>query len=480
MYSTVQAPHGTPAVIKASQRLHAITADDADYSQQAAPSDATTLGGSQKRSPPPTTQPKSRIRRTVVQSRFKIDDFDESQIPKRRVLDPSPEPEEEPASAYPSQAQPQSSAMQVDSQSLFINDSQTGPQSGQPSQTLGKRRAAAMDEDEDEDDTANMVDSLLPAANAMKKRRLAEQAAGRGTFSLPKPADIEAESSTTKAKKKRVVEKEIDVRGAARSHAQTLDAERNERRHQTQAEDGEGTFPEDEEIAALRDLAIIEDMEVKPRVRATSNEENANEWDERWNGRRNFKKFTKARRGARGTDGDSGVSNTGRKIIVPLEEVKRKDFGIGEEYWLESSATKSGKKGKDSQGRSQTQRQSQSQTQAQGAAHRVTRADLDERMQQAEDDVIPEEIAGQPREGPVARALREVERGDDGRTAAVSTNKAKRTAKEAAVSAKQAGAAKKPKVGSGIGRTVSKAIEVEDDDEDSDDGELKFRFRRKR
>ena len=87
------------------------------------------------------------------------------------------------------------------------------------------------------------------------------------------------------------------------------------------------------DIEAIRNLTIIEEIEVirrPPPLRAVQADE-SDRWDDRWNGRKNFKKFRR-----RGTEHDR--VRDFHRVIVPLEEVKKKDFGIGDEYWLEDDS----------------------------------------------------------------------------------------------------------------------------------------------
>jgi hypothetical protein len=78
----------------------------------------------------------------------------------------------------------------------------------------------------------------------------------------------------------------------------------------------------------LKNLAIVEEMEIPVRTPPTRVEETSDRWEAQWNGRKNFKKFR--RKG-------EPRSRTVQTVIVPLEEVTRKDFGIGDHYWSRNS-----------------------------------------------------------------------------------------------------------------------------------------------
>lgn len=153
-----------------------------------------------------------------------------------------------------------------------------------------------MDEEED------MVSSLLPGATAMKRRR-AETDQHRDS---PAPAQEPA------PKPKR---QKLDVREAARQHRE---AEEDAEREIRQAEDAS---LKDAGVEKLKDLAIVEEMEVRPR-RVPSD----GRWDESWNGRKNFKKFKRK--------GEGQPRHRIQAVIVPLEEVTRKEVGIGEHQWV--------------------------------------------------------------------------------------------------------------------------------------------------
>lgn len=152
----------------------------------------------------------------------------------------------------------------------------------------------------------DVVSDLLPGATAMKRRR-AEAEGRKDTYSRME------EEPTPKPKRQK-----LNVREAARQHRE---AEEDAQRERQQAEHA---ALEDSGVEKLKDLAIVEEMDVP--VRASQAAED-NRWDERWNGRKNFKKFRRK--------GDSGHSRHRlQAVIVPLEEVTRKEIGIGEHTWV--------------------------------------------------------------------------------------------------------------------------------------------------
>ncbi len=399
---------------------------------------------------PKFTAPKHRVRRTITQSRFKgFDDFDASQLPKSRKKENSPfdeeEEEEEEQPAGKSQSQlPRTT--DNESQSLFVSDSQPATQQGTSISASRKRRhPPSLPEEDNGADAANaMVENLLPAAAAMKKRRLEEERAGTSSFSGNIPTIPTIEPETGKSKKK-PAKKGLDVRSETRSYAKDLDArDRRDSESQSYAQHQDG----DEEVAKLRNLAIVEEMDVASRRHARAHdgdmEHTSERWEERWNGRKNFKKFRRR--------GEEPAANRPQRVIVGLQEAKRKDYGIGEAYWLEPAST-SKKKGR-SQGQSQSQSQSQRQRQSDPVV--IEEDDIT--------DTLPEEVAGQPREGPVADALAAREQ------ALAAARKGKRPASGELV--QQASPAK-------MQRQTRMQVRREEDSDDDDD-EPKFRFRRKR
>ena len=106
-------------------------------------------------------------------------------------------------------------------------------------------------------------------------------------------------------------------------------------------------------VEDVKRLVVIEEMEVQIRAKQDQRSNTHglinNRWDERWNGRKNFKKFRRREEGA--------PIRRGQSVIVPLEEVKTKDYGIGEPYWEESERTRKQRKEKDRNTQSQSQSQ---------------------------------------------------------------------------------------------------------------------------
>jgi nibrin len=230
--------------------------------------------------------------RQITQSRFKgFDDFDTSQIP---IAQPIPEEDEE---------EPMED----------VAGSALSQQAG-----ISRKRPPPPGEDEDD-----MLDNLLPAAAARKRRRL-----GRDGSAQPEDGPIQVPEPRTVRKAKK--EPKVDVLEAARAKREAEDeAARKDAESLKEAMEGI-------DIHGPAKLVDFEEMEIRPRERSNTRNIGASDrWDENWNGRKNFKRFR--RKG-------EVQPLRGHRLLVPLEEAKKKDFGIGEEYWLESGSHNQKKK----------------------------------------------------------------------------------------------------------------------------------------
>ncbi|PNY28547.1 Nibrin [Tolypocladium capitatum] len=193
---------------------------------------------------------------------------------------------------------------------LFVSQ-ELGASQSQPaaSGSPQKRRASPLPED-------NLMDGMAPAAARFKRRRLERGDA----FASPSP---EPAPAPTKAPSKKKV-KETDILAMAARHR-----EEEEARARAEKEDL-ANLPDDVDLAEIRRLNIVEEMPVRVPGRAslrTREQEIADgRWDPRWNGVKNFKKFR--RRG-------EALGRQPARVIVPLAQVKNKEFGVGDNYWLE-------------------------------------------------------------------------------------------------------------------------------------------------
>ncbi len=205
---------------------------------------------------------------------------------------------------------------------------------------------------EDATDTfADEMDDLLPAATALKRRKLAE-AAANGHIDVEEP---QAQKAPAKKVKK---EKVIDVREAVRKRQEQAEAARKEQ--------GNQDLPDVEDVAPANLVEVVFDLPVrdiskKPKARA--NGEPGEGWDPKWNGRKNFKRFHRK--------GDAVQRrNHAGKVIVPLEEVPMKTGGLGDQYWERTEEEKEREKEKKRKEQARSQRTTQTQTQPSSGSSR--------------------------------------------------------------------------------------------------------------
>ena len=208
-------------------------------------------------------------------------------------------------------------------------------------QTRSSKKRPWPSDDEDEDE---MNESMLPAAAAMKRRRIEEEKEARRkgvstepSFEKPKEAEVQA--------KKRKPRKEVNIQDVVQERR-----EKEEEAARRDEEDLQNPF-DGMNVDEMKHLAIVEEMEIKERVdrpqRNMAHNPIGVRWDEQWNGRKNFKKFRRR--------GEGAQPRRGQSVMVALEEVKTKDYGIGEGYWLETEKSK--RQRKENGGASQSQSQ---------------------------------------------------------------------------------------------------------------------------
>lgn len=241
-----------------------------------------------------------------------------------------------------------------------------------------KRAAPQSDDDNDEE----MVERLLPAAAAMKRRRIEEQeeAHRKGISSA---TSFGRSQSTAEPEKPKLPKKEVDIKEAVRERREAEEnAARRDEESLRETLDGMN-------VSDMKNLAVVEEMPLPARTMwlqrtGLRNGDSSNlRWDEAWNGRKNFKKFR--RRGD-----DAAYARRGQSVIVPLEEIKKKDFGIGEEHWLESEKSKRKRREKEHAAQTQEPSQIQSQQPFATARSQNTQASAAEPADDS-DDEMPDE-----------------------------------------------------------------------------------------
>ena len=304
-------------------------------------------------------------------------------------------------------------------------------------------------------DQEEFMDNLLPAAAAVKRRRLEEQKEAERTGKPVKgPFKKQPPKATPPTKE---AKKEVNIKDAVRERREAEDqaARQNEQSLQDTIDDMD--------IEAMKNLAVIEEMDIPARAdrpsRRPESGPTSDRWDDRWNGRKNFKKFRR--------QGERTQARRGHTVIVPLEPVKQKDYGIGEEYWLDSSEkTKKKRKNK-----------TQPQTQALSNAKLQPVEEVIVEDEEPSELHVPAELASNlnddtpetidvdaPR---VTRGREHTQQNSESstlsHTAASAGTKRKAPLRERAAPAKKA-----------------KVISVQDSDDSDSGDDMKFRFRKRR
>lgn len=201
---------------------------------------------------------------------------------------------------------------QQEEQGLFMSQEPeasqepSGPSRGSRSQR--KRSPPHADDD---------MGDIAPAAARFKRQRL--EAGDHFASPSPEPSP---EPEPVKPPKK--IKKELDVLAVAAQNR-----EQEEARARAEKEDL-AHLPDDIDLSQIRKLQIVEKMDIRDPSSAVRSQEldiAGGRWNPKWNGMKNFKKFR--RRG----------EVTGRapaRVIISLAEVRNKEFGIGDDYWLEN------------------------------------------------------------------------------------------------------------------------------------------------
>lgn len=338
----------------------------------------------------------------------------------------------------------------------------------------------------------DVLGGMLPTADAVKRRRIeaGEDPVPKNRLSSPPAAGTtqETESALSSSSKEpkappKKPKKELDVLEEARKRREALEAQARAEREDL------ATLPSDIDLNAIRRLHIVEEIKVRRppsetgagRQRSREKDIAEGRWNPQWNGRKNFKRFRQ--RGA----------PTGRppmKVIIPLTEVKRKDYGIGDDYWLEDEGGKRANEATQ-QGSGSVQNSAASASlpkpSSSWTAQRIVVSD-----DSSEEDgsaVVKEEmvVVGRDEEEDEGSTLPSPQTATATRSTRSGTRSATRSQAQTQVSQRstRAGkrsappapaarepAAKKP-------RATRRIAEVQDSDDESDD-ELQFKFGRRR
>ncbi|KXH52967.1 FHA domain-containing protein [Colletotrichum nymphaeae SA-01] len=359
----------------------------------------------------------------------------------------------------PPVAESKSVEAEAEDEGLFVSQDAHAPNEvADPSPDTNRRsqrkRPAAQEDD---------IEDIIPTAAAVKRRRIAA-----GEEPVPRNESPEpAEPKPKPAPKVKKVKKEIDVLDVARQQREAM-----ETRLKAEKEDL-ANLPDDVDLEQIRRLHIVEEMPLRqpPANRSHDKDDENGRWDPRWNGRKNFKRFK-----PRG-------ELTGRppqKVIVSLTQVKPKEFGIGDDYWLEDDSQRK-KKGNESQKSGTAQDEPVPPPPPPPASRPASRQHRVVLSDDSEDDDIPDtqaEPAPQPESEPEpeptpasrSRSTRATTTTQSQNTTQSQSTRQTRGKRAAPEPAKEP-PAKKP-------RAARKVIEVADSDDSED--ELKFKFGRRR
>ena len=259
-------------------------------------------------SPQPPSQPanprrKQPIRRRHI-SRVKTfdDGFDDEPIPPVQAEDGSHN--------LPT---PLSQADEENNVSHNLPTTQTNPVVEEPltSQVAEPQTGRGPSEDSEPMREEAVFSDLLPGDKAMKRRR------AQFVQNQREGSHAEPEQEAPKAKKPK-----LDVKKEARKHLDADEDARQRKRHEE--ESNMHTDLEDMSIEEMKSLAIVEEFpmpERKPSAVQNSR------WDDRWNGRKNFKKFRRK--------GEPRALRGHLRTVVQLEEVPRN----GPNGWVEEQTT---------------------------------------------------------------------------------------------------------------------------------------------
>ncbi|KAK5659271.1 hypothetical protein OQA88_1363 [Cercophora sp. LCS_1] len=321
-----------------------------------------------------------------------------------------------------------------------------------------------------------LLDGIAPSTTAAKRRRVA---AGKDPLPSPKPVpepvDEDEQMTTESPPSKKLAAtrgrgKKIkagdDIIELARQVREEEEAKAEVER-KTQAEKNEGI-----DYTAIRALHIVEECKVhypSERDSASSRDQEIADgrWDPRWNGRKNFKRFRKQ---------GEAPGRAPTRIILALEEVKPKEYGIGDDYWLENEGTRSKK---DTQPSQATQaKETLPKPVEQPPRRTVVPLDSSDEEDGGEEDSVMADVAPPEPELRRSRAAKAAER-DSAKRATQSQSQSQATSSASTRARKRAAPPEpvKEKVAKRPRRGVAKDSEASGDD--SDDG-LKFRFGRRK
>lgn len=211
---------------------------------------------------------------------------------------------------------------------LFVSQEQEPPHP--PPQTDHSLRLRGKRAPLSEDD---LMADMAPAAARFKRQRLEMGDFLKSPTPEPEPQPEVVEPETKKKPKK----KELDILAVVAQNLQEAEALAAAEKEDL------ATLHIGVDLAEIRRLNIVEEMplrQITTSARTREQDIADGRWDPKWNGIKNFKKFQ--RRG-------EVLGRQTMRSIVPLTEVRNKEFGVGDDYWLEDEDSLKRKKKPDTQ-----------------------------------------------------------------------------------------------------------------------------------
>ncbi|KXT09470.1 hypothetical protein AC579_8667 [Pseudocercospora musae] len=255
--------------------------------------------------PAPATKPP---RRTITQRQFKgFADFDDESI--------SQPPSQQVPPSHQSGQPGGTSRSQPNERSQREASLQQGTQ----------KRPAPVEVEEDYETEQQLLERLLPG-QALLKRQKTEAAAAKASKAPPKPAKIPEESpvkKTAKPKGKGEAKTDPDAQLKARMLAKREAQEEAHRRYDDVLDMSE------EALERIKAEVVTFHLPQRPAlpVPTETGEGRGKNWDPRWEGRPNYKKFRR-----RGTE-KPRETDLQSKVLVTLAEYRPRGHGSGN-YWL--------------------------------------------------------------------------------------------------------------------------------------------------
>ncbi|KAF2148718.1 hypothetical protein K461DRAFT_315717 [Myriangium duriaei CBS 260.36] len=340
--------------------------------------------------------PKRKGKRNITRQKLTtFDDFDPSQIVKY--------------SPPPSQADSYNSQKYAERSGPDVVDMEHEQESIQVPSTQRSRKRPAESSLDPVQSREQFLDEMFPAANAMKKRKL-EQAARSESVLGSGAQETSPNQVPSRPHRKSAKEQEEDI--------QRIMHERREEQERRRQEDEEKlrNAMDGMNVNELRDLAQVEEMEIKSREPPTnpgnidSGTDVSSRWKPEWNGRADWKKFKKRRPGQQASDTTNGP--TPRRVIVELEQYN--PSGSARDDWLDPPSPVRSSQASSRRNHDSSSRHSNGDSSQIELRRRVEKSRRDDDHNDELTELLLEEIGGRPRDPNLRVQLDEIRRSADG------------------------------------------------------------------